>query len=347
MRAVVFEGKERIAVKRVDPPSLQHPLDALVRVHLAGICGSDLHLYHGKIPVLPGSILGHEFVGQVEAVGEGIPDLRPGDWVVGPFHIACGTCTYCRRQQYNLCERGGVYGYGPMFGNLQGAQTELLRVPFANVNLRKLPPNLSPERAIFAGDILSTAYGGLIQGQFRPGDSVAVIGAGPVGLMAIEVAQALGASKVLAIDRIPERLERAAALGAIPINAERENPVRRARSETNDEGPDLVVEAVGGTTTLSLALEMVRPGGRVSAVGVDNAPSFPFPLASALVKDLTFRIGLANVHLYIDTVLALLASGRLQPEKIISHYLPLEEAPRGYELFDRKEALKVLLVVRG
>ncbi|BBL93419.1 dehydrogenase [Thermus thermophilus] len=346
MRAVVFQGKEQVAVGEVPPPSIQHPLDALVRVHLAGICGSDLHLYHGKIPLPPGSVLGHEFVGQVEAVGEGLVDLKPSDWVVGPFHVACGTCRYCRRGQFNLCERGGVYGYGPMFGNLQGAQAELLRVPFAQVNLRKLPPGLAPERALFAGDILSTAYGGLLNGRFQPGDRVAVIGAGPVGLMAVEAALALGASKVMVIDKVEERLRRAEALGAIPIHAERENPVRRARAETEDEGPDLVLEAVGGPATLALALEMVRPGGRVSAVGVDNAPTFPFPLASALVKDISFHIGLANVHRHIDSVLNLLASGKLQPERIVSHRLPLEEAPQGYALFDRKEALKVLLEVR-
>ncbi len=345
MRAVLFQGKGQVALGEVPKPTLKAPGDVLVRVTLAAICGSDLHLYHGALPMLPGSSLGHEFVGVVEEVGEGVQSLRPGDRVVGPFHVACGACRACRRGEYNLCERRGVYGYGPLMGNLPGAQAEWLLVPYGDVNLRKLPPGLPEERAIFAGDILSTAFGGLVQGRLKPGERVAVIGAGPLGLMAVESAWVLGASKVLALDRVESRLRMAESLGAIPIHVERENPKRRVLEETEDEGADLVVEAVGGEATVALALDLVRPGGRVSALGVTTASSFPFPLSSALVRDLTFRIGLANVHRHIDPVLALLGEGRLRPERVVSHVLPLEEAPRGYELFDRKEAQKVLLKV--
>ncbi|ADW22286.1 alcohol dehydrogenase family protein [Thermus scotoductus] len=345
MRAILFQGKGQVAVGEVPKPTLKDPGDVLVRITLAAICGSDLHIYHGAIPMLPGSSLGHEFVGVVEAVGEGVQSLKPGDRVVGPFHVACGACRACRRGEFNLCEKRGVYGYGPLMGNLPGAQAEWLLVPYGDVNLRKLPEKLSEERAIFAGDILSTAFGGLVQGGLRPGERVAVIGAGPVGLMAVESALALGASKVLVLDRVKDRLEMAEAIGAIPIHVERENPKRRVLEETQDEGADLVVEAVGGEATVALAFELVRPGGRISALGVTTTTTFPFPLNSALVRDLTFRIGLANVHHYIDQVLALLEADRLKPERVISHVLPLEEAPRGYELFDRKEARKVLLKV--
>lgn len=345
MRAVLFQGKGQVAVGEVPKPTLKDPGDVLVRITLAAICGSDLHIYHGAIPMLPGSSLGHEFVGVVEAVGEGVQSLKPGDRVVGPFHVACGACRACRRGEFNLCEKRGVYGYGPLMGNLPGAQAEWLLVPYGDVNLRKLPEKLSEERAIFAGDILSTAFGGLVQGGLRPGERVAVIGAGPVGLMAVESAWVLGASKVLVLDRVKDRLEMAEAIGAIPIHVERENPKRRVLEETQDEGADLVVEAVGGEATVALAFELVRPGGRISALGVTTTTTFPFPLNSALVRDLTFRIGLANVHRYIDQVLALLEADRLKPERVISHVLPLEEAPRGYELFDRKEARKVLLKV--
>lgn len=345
MRAILFQGKGQVAVGEVPKPTLKDPGDVLVRITLAAICGSDLHIYHGAIPMLPGSSLGHEFVGVVEAVGEGVQSLKPGDRVVGPFHVACGACRACRRGEFNLCEKRGVYGYGPLMGNLPGAQAEWLLVPYGDVNLRKLPEKLSEERAIFAGDILSTAFGGLVQGGLRPGERVAVIGAGPVGLMAVESALALGASKVLVLDRVKDRLEMAEAIGAIPIHVERENPKRRVLEETQDEGADLVVEAVGGEATVALAFELVRPGGRISALGVTTTTTFPFPLNSALVRDLTFRIGLANVHRYIDQVLALLEADRLKPERVISHVLPLEEAPRGYELFDRKEARKVLLKV--
>ncbi len=345
MRAVLYQGKESVAVGEAPEPRLEGPLDAVVRVRLAAICGSDLHLYHGLIPVLPGSILGHEFTGEVEAVGEGVVGLRPGDRVVGTFHVACGVCRACRRGEYNLCERRGVHGYGPLMGNLPGAQAERIRVPYADVNLRKIPPGVPDEQAIFAGDILSTAFGGLVQGGLKPGERVAVIGAGPVGLMAVESALALGADKVLVLDRVPDRLRKAEELGGIPVDVARENPRRRVAAETDGEGADLVVEAVGGEATVALAFELVRPGGRISALGVTTAQTFPFPLNSALVRDLTFRIGLANVHRHIDQVLALLQGGRLHPERVVSHILPLEAAPEGYQLFDRKEALKVLLKV--
>uniref|UniRef100_A0A7C2FRX2 Alcohol dehydrogenase n=1 Tax=Thermus islandicus TaxID=540988 RepID=A0A7C2FRX2_9DEIN len=345
MRAVLFQGPGEVRVGEVPEPALETPWDALVRVEWAGICGSDLHLYHGKIPMLPGSVLGHEFVGVVEKVGEGVRGVRPGERVVGTFHVACGTCLFCRRREFHLCEKRGVYGYGPLFGNLPGAQAERLRVPFADLNLRPLPPGLSPERALFAGDILATAYGALKNAGLRPGERVAVVGAGPVGLMAVEAAFLLGASRVLAVDRVEARLAFAQELGALPVHAGKENPARRVREETDGEGADVVVEAVGGAPTLALALELARPGGRISAVGVDNAPSFPFPLASGLVRDVTFRIGLANVHRHLDELLSLLAAGRLRPERVVSHVLPLERAEEGYRLFDRKEALKVLLQV--
>ncbi|AFV76567.1 theronine dehydrogenase-like Zn-dependent dehydrogenase [Thermus oshimai JL-2] len=345
MRAVLFQGVGRVEVGEAPEPQLETPWDAIVRVEWAGICGSDLHLYHGKFPLLPGSVLGHEFVGVVEALGEGVRGLEVGTRVVGTFHVACGVCPFCRRGEFHLCERRGVYGYGPLFGNLPGTQAERVRVPFAEVNLRPLPQGLPPERALFAGDILATAYGALKNTRLKPGERVAVVGAGPVGLMAVEAAFVMGASKVLAVDRVEARLSFAEGLGAIPVNSTKENPVRRVREETDGEGADVVVEAVGGTATLALAFELVRPGGRISAVGVDNAPSFPFPLSSGLVRDISFRLGLANVHRHLDELLALLATGRLRPEQVVSHTLPLEEAAEGYRLFDTKEALKVLLKV--
>jgi 2-desacetyl-2-hydroxyethyl bacteriochlorophyllide A dehydrogenase len=347
MRAVTFAAPGQVALAELAEPRLEAPTDALVQIRLAAICGSDLHLYHGRVPTIPGSSLGHEFVGTVVAVGEAVSALKLGERVVGSFHVACGTCRACRRGEYHLCATRAVYGYGPLLGNLPGAQAELLRVPHADVNLRALPEALSDARAIFAGDILTTAFGGLVQGGLAPGERVAILGAGPVGLMAVMAAWVLGAAQVFALDRVPERLERAQELGAIPIDVGYENPKRRLAQLTDDEGADLVIEAVGGEATVGLALELARAGGRVVALGVTSAQSFAFPLSSALMRDLSFRIGLANIHRHIDRVLALLAAGRLVPEAIVSHRLPLAEAAEGYRLFDSKAALKVLLEVPG
>lgn len=345
MKAVTFQGAHDFRVADVPEPEPMQPTDAIVQVTRAAICGSDLHLYHGDIPgMLPGSICGHEYTGIVRAVGSQARAVRPGDRVVGTFHIGCGICPNCQRGDFHQCANGGVLGYGIAFGDLAGTQAEFARVPYADVNLRLIPPELSDEQALFCGDILTTAYGAVRNAGLVPGETVAVVGCGPVGIMAIQSAFAQGAARVLAIDLVPERVALAERLGAIPIVSGAVDPVSKVNALTNGAGADVAIEAVGGSRTIQIAFELVRGGGRVSAVGVTNEETFPFPLMSSLAKDISFRIGVANIHRDIDATMALVAAGRIDPLCIISHRLALSDAIEGYELFDARRATKVVLI---
>jgi len=345
MKALTLHGVEDVRIETVPDPSLIDPTDVIVKVTLAAICGSDLHLYHGAIPgLLPGTVIGHEYVGEVVEVGAQVRRFRPGDRVVGSFHVACGTCPACLRRDFNVCVNGGTFGYGLGFGNLDGTQAQYARIPYADTVLRHLPAGLSDEKALFCGDILTTAYGAVVNSSLQPGETVAVVGCGPVGIMAVQAALALGAGRVLAIDLVPERTALAERLGAIPIDSSKRNPVSMVNQLTGGEGADVVIEAVGGTRTLALAFDLVRGGGRVSAVGITAEESFAYPLNIALVKDITFRIGVANIPRHMDATLALVAGGRIDPTVVVSHRLALEEAPLGYKLFAERKASKVLLL---
>lgn len=345
MKAVTLYGDGDVRVEDVPQPELQEPTDAIVKVTLSAICGSDLHLLHGTVPgVLPGTVIGHEYVGIVEEVGSQVRSFKKGDRVVGAFHVACGICPACRRGSFNQCQNGGVLGYGLGFGNLQGTQAEYARIPYADMTLRKLDQRLTDEMALFSGDILTTAYGAVANAGLQPGETVAVIGCGPVGLMAVQSALALGAGRVLAVDLLPERTAMAERLGAIPVTASQCNPVSRVNEMTVGEGADVVIEAVGGPRTIAMAFDLVRGGGRISAVGVTTEETFSFPLMTSLVKDISFRVGLANIHRDIDATLSLVAGGRIDPTVVVSHRLPLSEAVEGYRLFDQRLATKVLLL---
>jgi threonine dehydrogenase-like Zn-dependent dehydrogenase len=345
MKGVTLHAPGDVRVEEVDDPQLLEPTDAIIRITLSAICGSDLHLYHGTIPgVLPGTVIGHEYTGVVEAVGSGVRSFKTGDRVVGCFHVACGTCSACRKGQFHQCQNGGVLGYGLGFGNLGGTQAQYARIPFADVNLRHLPQGVTEEIALFTGDILTTAFGAVANAQLKPGETVAIIGCGPVGLMAVQSALAMGAGRVLAVDLLRERTAVAERLGAIPVTGSECNPVSRVTELTGGDGADVVIEAVGGPRTLLMAFDMVRGGGRISAVGVTGEETFAYPLMNSLVKDVSFRVGLANIHRDIDTTLALVAGGRIDPSIVVSHRLPLEEAPEGYRLFAERKATKVLLL---
>ncbi len=344
MKGTTLHGDKDIRFSDVPEPEIQQPSDAIVRVTLSAICGSDLHLYHGAIPgVLPGTVIGHEYVGIIEAVGDHVRLFKKGDRVVGSFHVACGICPACRRGDFNQCQEGGILGYGLGFGNLQGTQAEYARIPFADVALRRLPQRISDEHALFTGDILTTAYGAVVNAQLRPGETVAVIGCGPVGLMAVQSAVALGAGRVLAIDLLRERTAMAEGMGAIAVTASQVNPINRVNELTGGEGADVVIEAVGGSRTIAMAFDLVRGGGRISAVGVTAEETFPFPLMTSLVKDISFRIGLANIPRHMDATLALVEAGRIDPTIVVSHRMALEDVAEGYRLFDERQATKVLL----
>ncbi len=343
MKAVTFQDVGVVQVSDVPEPELLEDSDVIVRVTRCAICGSDLHLYHGDIPMMPGDTCGHEFTGVIEDTGNNVK-LKRGDRVVGTFHTACGACNACRRGEFHLCSSGAVFGYGPIYGSLNGTQAEFARVPKADVNLRLIPANLEDEQALFAGDILTTAYGAVKNAGVMIGETVAVIGCGPVGIMAIQSAFARGATRVLAIDLLEKRLNLATSLGAIAVNGATSDPVGRVMQLTDGEGADAVIEAVGGPRTIDLAFELVRPGGRIAAVGVSSETTYSYPLMQSLTKDVTFRIGLANIHRDIDETLALISSGKIDPTIVISHRLSLSDAVEGYDLFDKRQASKVILI---
>jgi threonine dehydrogenase-like Zn-dependent dehydrogenase len=344
MKAVTFQDIAQMRVSDIPEPELVEPGDAIVQVTRCAICGSDLHLYHGEIPMMPGDTCGHEFTGVIVDSGAEVSRFKRGDRVVGTFHTACGACRACGRGEYHLCQESAVYGFGPIYGSLGGTQAEFARIPMANINLRAIPEGMADESALFAGDILTTAFGATRNAGVGAGDTVAIIGCGPVGIMAVQSAFALGAARVFAVDLVEERVQLAASLGAIAVNSSLSDPVGAIMRLTDGEGADAVIEAVGGPRTILLAFELVRPGGRVAAVGISAASSFEYPLTQALTKDVTFRIGLANIHRDIDETLSLIAAGTVDPTLVISHRLALEDAAEGYELFSNRVASKVILI---
>jgi threonine dehydrogenase-like Zn-dependent dehydrogenase len=345
MRAVVFEREGVVRIADVPEPTIEEPGDAVVRVSRVAICGSDLHFLHGKAPIDPGDVLGHEAMGVLEVVGEGVQRFRPGERVAIAFQLACGRCWFCERGQTALCDDSRTLGAGAFGGGLPGAQAELVRVPAADVNLLALPDDVDDDRGMFVGDALTTAYYVTSIGEIQPGDTVAVVGAGPVGYFCVQSALALGAGRVLALDRVPSRLELVAGVGAEPIDVTLRHPVTAVAEASGGRGADVVVEAVGNVGAYATAIEAARRGGRVVLVGVYADESVDVQLGVYWARGLTLRFaGLTPIHAWWDRVLAEVAGGRLDPSPIVSHRLPLEEAARGYELFDRREATQVLLI---
>src|SRR5579884_2663277 len=218
MRAVTFQSPEKVAVEDRPEPRLESPQDAVVQIEASGICGSDLHIYHGRVKMDPGFTIGHEFVGTVLEAGDQVTRVSPGDRVLGCFHSACGTCFFCLRGAYHKCDHMRVFGHGPVLGSLQGTQAEQALVPMSNLTLRKVPENVSDDVALFAGDVMGTGYHAIYEGGVRAGDSVAVLGLGPVGLCAVQAAIGAGAGPVLAIDTVEDRLNVAKQFGAIPVH---------------------------------------------------------------------------------------------------------------------------------
>ncbi|HWO69540.1 MAG TPA: alcohol dehydrogenase catalytic domain-containing protein [Actinomycetota bacterium] len=345
MRAVVFEDVGRVAVRDVPEPRVEDPGDAVVRVRRAAICGTDLHFLHGKAPYDPGVVLGHEAVGVVEAVGDGVRGVRPGDRVVVAFDNACGACWFCRVGQTQLCEDLLMIGGGPFTGGLPGAQAELVRVPRADVNLLPVPEGVDDERALFVGDVLATGVHAAALAEVGAGASVAVVGAGPVGLLAGAAARARGAEPVLVLDLEPRRLEVAARLGLVPVDVRTRNPQTAVEGATGGRGADAAIDAVGRPEAFETAVDVVRRGGTVVVVGVYAGETAEVQLGVYWARALTLRFsGLCPVHARWEEAMAAVRDGRIDPLPLVSHRLPLEEAPRGYELFGRREATKVVLV---
>lgn len=342
MRAIALAEPGRVAVVERPDPEPAAPDDAVVRVEATGICGSDLHMLHGRVPAKPGFVLGHEYVGEVVAAGDAVTAVAVGDRVLGAFAIACGTCIACRRAQFQHCDEARLFGLGAGPDALQGTQADFALVPRANLTLRRVPEGLSDRAALFAGDVMSTGYHAVAEAGLRPGESCAVVGLGPVGLCAAMAARVAGAHAVLALDTVAERLEAARQLGATPIHVREEDAVERVHAETGGHGADVVVEAVGSTRALATACRVARKGGTVSIVGAFAEPA-PVNMGLVFAHGLRLVAGVANVIGHLDRVLALMAAGRLDPSPLVTHELALADAEEAYAAFDRREALKVLL----
>ncbi|HEY9747562.1 MAG TPA: zinc-dependent alcohol dehydrogenase [Allocoleopsis sp.] len=387
MKALCWHGANDVRIGNVPDPTILNPRDAIIKITSTAICGSDLHILDGYIPTMKeGDILGHEFMGEVVELGSAVTNVKIGDRVVVPFTISCGNCFFCQRDLWSLCDNSnpngwmaeaamghspsGLFGYSHMFGGYAGGQAEYARVPFADVGLLKIPEGLSDDQVLFLTDIFPTGYMAAENCNIEPGDTVAVWGCGPVGQFAIKSAFLLGAERVIAIDRIPERLQMAKEqCGAEIINYEEVDAGEAVKEMTGGRGPDSCIDAVGmeahGTGPMALydqakqavRLETDRPtalrqvilscrkGGHVSLAGVYGGFLDKVPFGAAFNKGLTFKMGQTHMHRYLRPLLEHIQNGRIDPSFVITHKLPLDQAPHGYKIFrDKKEnCIKVVL----
>jgi threonine dehydrogenase-like Zn-dependent dehydrogenase len=383
MRALAYHGTKSVRVDDVAEPRIEQPDDIVLRVTSTAICGSDLHIYRGKIPrVKDGDVLGHEFMGIVESAGPEVASLAPGDRVVVPFVIACGECFFCTRDLFAACEttnpqnghlegRGAIvnkkelrsgaalFGYSHLYGGVPGGQAERVRVPKANVGPLKVPSHLEDRQVLFLSDILPTAYMAVCNAEVGPGSTVAIFGAGPVGLLAAECARMRGAATIYLVDHHGYRLEYAReSYGVVPIDFDEvEDPAEEIIRRTDFRGVDAVIDAVGfeakgsvpetiltnlrleGSSgkVLRWAIAAARRGGIVSVPGVYAGFIHGFLFGDAFEKGLSFRMGQTHVHRYLEELLRLIESGRLASDRIITHDLDLRDAARGYAIFDGKD----------
>ncbi|MEU4399441.1 zinc-dependent alcohol dehydrogenase [Micromonospora orduensis] len=390
MKATAWMGTDSVKVIDVPDPTIMNARDAIVRISTTAICGSDLHLYHGYIPAMrKGDILGHEFMGEVVEVGPQVRNLKPGDRVVVPFPIACGHCSSCQRGLYSVCENSnpnagiaekimghspaGIFGYSHLLGGYAGGQAEYARVPFADVGPLKVPDDVPDEQAVLLADVLPTGYMGAEMCDIKPGQVVAVWGAGPVGLLAAASARLLGAERVIVIDRFPYRLRLAEQhVGADTINYEQADVLDTLNEMTAGRGPDACIDAVGleghhgnpamyaydrakqATRTeterpfaLRQAILACRSGGVVSVVGAYGGFVDKFPMGAFMNRSLIMRTGQCHVQRYTRPLLERIRRGEIDPSFIVSHRMPLRDAPKGYKIFQKKqdECTKVLLSV--
>jgi 2-desacetyl-2-hydroxyethyl bacteriochlorophyllide A dehydrogenase len=342
MRAVTFQAPGKVEVLEVPEPELIESGDAIVQIEATGVCGSDLHIYHGRVQIEPGFTIGHEYVGKVIAAGDGVREVAVGDRVVGCFQTACGRCYFCRRGWFHKCDSSRTFGHGAALGSLQGTQAERALVPSADLVLRRVPEGMSDDAALFAGDVMGTGFHAVHDSGLQMGDVAAVLGLGPVGLCAVQAARAAGAAHVIAVDSVPERLAMAESFGAQAVHLEDDDPRAAARAATGGRGVDVCIDAVGHPKALDLALRLTRKCGTVEAIGV-YAERAEVHMGLMWIKALRMCTGHANVIGHIDRVLALMSAGVLDPGPLVTHHMSLDEAPEAYALYDRREALKIVL----
>src|SRR5262245_163720 len=344
MRALVYHGPGNKAWEEVPDPTIMEDTDAIVRVDAVTICGTDLHILKGDIPaVTDGRILGHEAVGTIEQVGAGVKTLRPGDRVLVSCITACGRCRFCREGRYGLCTGGGGWILGHL---VNGTQAEYVRVPFADTSTHRKPDEVPDEDVLMLADIGPTSYEvGVLNGAIQPGDTVAVVGAGPIGLAAILTAQLVSPSHIVAIDVADSRLEAAKQFGAtVVVNNGREDAEAVVKELTAGLGADVTIEAVGVPETFELCTRLVRPGGHVANVGVHGKPA-TLHLEDLWIKDVTITTGLVDAY-STPTLLSLIRSGQLDTGGFVTHRFAMNEFVEAYDVFARASdtgALKVVL----
>jgi S-(hydroxymethyl)glutathione dehydrogenase/alcohol dehydrogenase len=376
MKAIVFHKPNDMRYENVPDPKLEANTDVILKVTSTAICGSDLHIYNGYFPQVENMVMGHEFMGIVEEVGKGVTKLKKGDRVVIPFVISCGSCWFCNHDFPTGCETtnpsnygpeggilkekgGGLFGFTNLYGGYSGGQAEYVRVPFGDIGPQLVPDDLTDDQVLFLSDILPTAYTALQWAEVKEGESVAIFGSGPVGLMAQKLARLMGASKVIAVDPLDYRLAVASKNGHAThtINPDKVDPVEAIRELTSGRGADVCIDAVGmeakrsilekasniihmqgGTSkVLETAMSAVRRSGRVSVVGVYGTKYDSFNLAQFFDKNITMKMGQAWVQNFNDELLGFIRSGKIQADDIISHRIAMKDAPKAYEIFNKKE----------
>ncbi|MET8428516.1 zinc-dependent alcohol dehydrogenase family protein [Nocardia sp. NPDC004860] len=343
MRAMVFHGPGQKSWDEVPDPIITQPTDAIIRVEAVTICGTDLHILEGDVPEFaPGRILGHEAVGTIVEVGTGVHTRTVGERVLISCISACGACRFCREGRYGQCLGGGGWVLGHL---IDGTQAEMVRVPFADTSTYPIPQGISDEQMLMLADILPTSYEvGVLNGAVRPGDTVAIIGAGPIGLAAIVTSRLYSPGHIVAIDLADSRLDAAAKLGAdVIVNSGRDNPADVIARLTGGLGADVTIEAVGLPETFESAVDLVRPGGHVANIGVHGKPA-TLHLEKIWIRDLTITTGLVDTY-STPRLIDLVASGRLDPAAMITHRFTMDEFPSAYDTFARAGETGALKVV--
>ncbi|HEY2192643.1 MAG TPA: alcohol dehydrogenase catalytic domain-containing protein [Actinomycetospora sp.] len=344
MRAVLLRKAHDVRVDDVERPTITDPADVLLKVEKTAICGTDLHPYEGRLELEEDVVLGHEFLGTVVEVGSAVTQFEAGDRGVASCVVSCGSCYNCRRSRPGQCLGTRIFGLGIVFGSLSGGQAEYVVVPNADLVMRKIDDEGkgNDEDKLFVGDIMATGYEA-VRKVMRPGDTVAVVGAGPVGLCAAMAANVLGAGQVAVVDKVAARLTEAEKIGAIGVNAAETDPTEAIQDLTEWRGADVVIDAVGHPSALLSACSLVASGGALSIPGVYTEDSIELPFGELYLKGVTIHQGVANIINYMDETLALIAAGKLDPSRFISHRMPMSEAAEAYRMFEAREATKIVL----
>jgi len=346
LKALTFTGLEKISFESIPDPEILSPSDVIVRVKRCAICGSDLHVYHGREEGIDRhTAMGHEFTGEVVDVGSDVKSLRKGDHVMSPFTTSCGKCFYCVRGLTCRCVNSQLFGWVENGNGLQGGQSEYVRVPMADGTLVKIPEGITVDEALMMGDILSTGFYCAKQARLRSNETHVVIGCGPVGLMAVIGAMHYGSDKLFAIDTVPERLAMAKKFGATTIDASKENAIEKIKDATEGRGADAVMEAVGSGKAGKLAYDLIRPGGIISVVGVCNDAHLSFSPVQAYNKNITYTVGRCPARAMMDELTPFVQNKKVDFTSIITHRMKLQDGVVGYDIFANKKdhCLKVIL----